>query len=369
MGKLKPFINMSPGDTIRDELEYYGWEQKDLAEIMGRTEKNISQLVTSKAAITYETACQLSKVFKQSTQFWLNLDANYRQRLQESAKIVETEAKALIYRYMPIRELRKKIEIPRNTDGLVATVKKFWNIKELDFGFLEAEAQVCFRKSEAYRNFNPYYALTWLQLAKILIANRYPKAKYNPEKLKLLARTLPDFTTKEYGATEFINKLKECGVIFLQLDHFSQTYIDGASFFDKGHPVIVYTARHNRIDNFWFTIVHELGHVLLHEDNQGQVFIDSLDHLDLSDEREREADDFAEAVLRAKKIISAFRAVKRPSSTKVKTVGHELGLHPGIVAGCLQHHGKAAWTSFHELKPEVRPSLRDFAETNYVIRE
>jgi len=361
MGKLKPFVNMSPGDTIRDELEYYAWEQKDLAEIMGRTEKNISQLITSKAAITYETACQLSKVFKQSTQFWLNLDANYRQRLQESAKVVETESKALIYRYMPIRELRKKIELPRKTDGLVAAVKKFWNIKELDFRFLESEAQVCFRKSEAYGNFNPYYALTWLQLARNSIAGRRPKAKYSPARLKTLAQSLPDFTTKENGAAEFIHELELCGVIFLHLDHFSQTYIDGASFFNKGRPVIVYTARHNRIDNFWFTIVHELGHVLLHEDNQGQVFIDSMDHLDFSDEREREADAFAETVLQTKKILSAFRAVKRPSSIKVKTVAYELGVHPGIVAGCLQHHAKASWKSFHELKPEVRQSLRGFA--------
>ncbi|MDA3832363.1 MAG: hypothetical protein PF495_03105, partial [Spirochaetales bacterium] len=165
MGTLKPFVNIGPGDTIREELEYYGWEQKDFAEIMGRSGKYISQLITNKAPVTYEAACQLSKVFKQSTQFWLNLDANYRQRLQESAKVLETEAKALIYRYMPIRELRKMVDLPRKTDDLVMAVKEFWDIEELDFGFLESEAQACFRKSEAYKNFNPYYALSWLQLA------------------------------------------------------------------------------------------------------------------------------------------------------------------------------------------------------------
>jgi HTH-type transcriptional regulator/antitoxin HigA len=89
-----------------------------------------------------------------------------------------------------------------------------------------------------------------------------------------------------------------------------------------------------------------LGHLLLHKDNQGQIFIDSMDNIDLSDEREREADDFAETVLRTKKILSAFQAVKRPSSAKVKNVADELRVHPGIVAGCLQHHGRASWTSF-----------------------
>ncbi len=359
MGTLKPFVNVGPGDTIREELEYYGWEQKDFAEIMGRTEKYISQLITNKAPVTYEAACQLSKVFKQSTQFWLNLDADYRQRLQESAKVLETEAKALIYRYMPIRELRKMVDLPRKTDDLVTAVKGFWGIEKLDFGFLESEAQACFRKSEAYKNFNPYYALSWLQLARNSLTGRRPKAKYNRKRLASLAESLADYTSESESIEEFAHELAKCGVIFLQLDHFQQTYIDGASFFDNGRPVILYTARHDRIDNFWFTMAHELGHVLLHEDNQGSIFIDSMDNLDLTDKREKEADDFAEGVLKSKTVIRAFRGVKRPSSVRVKAVAREVGLHPGIVAGCLQHHGKASWTSFHDLKPSVRLFLTD----------
>ena len=357
MSKLKPFINLGPGDTIREELAYLGWEQKDLAEIMGRTEKNISQLITNKAPVTYETACQLSKVFKQSVQFWLNLDANYRERLQESAKVAETGAKALIYRYMPIRELRKYVELPLKAAALIAAVKSFWGIDELDFGFLESQAQGCFRKSGAYSNFNPYYALSWLQLARNSLTGCRPRAPYDRDRLAALAEDLPDYTVMDNGVTAFVNELNLCGVIFLQLDHFQQTYVDGASFFDQGRPCILYTARHNRNDNFWFTVAHELGHVLLHADTQGRIFIDSLDHLDLSDKREKEADDFAEKILRTRTILNAFKTVKRPSAVRVQLVAENLGLHPAIVAGSLQHHKKAAWTSFHELKEPVRADL------------
>lgn len=356
MGQYKPFINVGPGDSIREELEHYGWEQKDLADIMGMTEKHISQLVRNKVPVTYETACQLSKAFKQSPQFWLNLDANYRQRLQESAKVMETEAKALIYRYMPISELRLMLNLPRKTDELVAAVKKFWGIAELDFGFLEKQA-ACFSKSDAYRGFNPFYALTWLQLAKNTLAGKLTVGKYNRSRLEELAQRLPEFTELDNGVCRFIQELTQCGVIFRQVDHFQKTYIDGASFFFGGRPVIVYTARHDRIDNFWFTMAHELGHVLLHEDNQGQVFIDSLDHLDLTKQREKEADNFAASLLKSAEILASFRGVQRPSSFRIQLVAQELGLHPGIIAGCLQHHKKAAWTSFHEFKPEVRPLL------------
>jgi HTH-type transcriptional regulator/antitoxin HigA len=357
MSKLKPFVNLGPGDTIREELEYAGWEQKDLAEIMGRTEKNISQLITNKAPVTYETACQLSKIFKQSVQFWLNLDANYRQRLEESAKVVDTEAKALIYRYMPVRELRRYIDLPRKTEDLIAAVKRFWGMDELNFAFLETQAQACFRKSEAYRNFNPYYALSWLQLARSSLGGHRPKASYDPDRLASLADTLSDYTIAPDGITAFIKELNRCGVVFMQIDHFQQTYVDGASFIDNGRPVIIYTARHNRNDNFWFTMAHELGHVLLHADDQGTVFIDSLDHLDLSDRREEEADAFAEKILHSQAILQAFQNVKRPSVARVERVAAELGLHPAVVAGALQHHGKASWTSFHELKEPVRTIL------------
>ena len=146
-------------------------------------------------------------------------------------------------------------------------------------------------------------------------------------------------------------------MVFRQIDHFQQTYVDGASFFEGARPVVVYTARHDRIDNFWFTMAHELAHVLLHEDNQGQVFIDSLDHLDLTNRREKEADDFASSLLKSAQILAAFRGIQRPSGPRVQAVAEQLGLHPGIVAGCLQHHKRASWTSFHELKPEIRPLL------------
>ena len=357
MGKLKPFVNVGPGDTIREELEYYGWEQKDLAEIMGRTEKNISQLITNKAPVTYETACQLSKVFKQSVQFWLNLDANYRERLQESAKVAETGAKALIYRYMPIRELRKYVEFPLKAAALIAAVKSFWGIDELDFGFPGIAGAGLFQEIGGIPNFNPYYALSWLQLARNSLTGHRPRAPYDRDRLAALAEDLPDYTAMDNGVTEFVSELNRCGVIFLQLDHFPQTYVDGASFFDQGRPVILYTARHNRNDNFWFTMAHELGHVLLHADNQGHIFIDSLDHLDLSDQREKEADDFAETILRTRAILNAFRTVKRPSAVRVQLVAEDLGVHPAVVAGALQHHKQAAWTSFHELKEPVRANL------------
>ncbi len=67
-----------PGEFIRDELAARGWEQRDLAEIMGRPERTISELVSGKRSITPETAQQLGEAFGSTPQFWLNLETAYR---------------------------------------------------------------------------------------------------------------------------------------------------------------------------------------------------------------------------------------------------------------------------------------------------
>ena len=128
--------------------------------------------------------------------------------------------------------------------------------------------------------------------------------------------------------------------------------------------MIIYTSRYDRLDHFWFTVTHEIGHILLHKENSKTFFIDDLDALDKHDSREREANEFAEGILKCEAILKSFEGSLRPSQMKVELIAADLSLHPGIVAGCLQHHKKANYTSFHELKPKVRPMI----PLGYVIK-
>ena len=79
---LKPFINIGPGEIIKDNLDALNWSQEDLAEIMGMSVKSISHII-NKQAVTIETARLLAKIFNTSPQLWLNLDNNYRLRLEK----------------------------------------------------------------------------------------------------------------------------------------------------------------------------------------------------------------------------------------------------------------------------------------------
>ena len=176
MGKYKPFIKLGPGDTIKAELEFYGWDQADLAEILDVSKKHVSELINNKVPITFDMACRLSKVFKQSPQFWLNLDAQYRLRLQEDAEDDDAAARALIFRYMPVRDMRRKGLLPKGNRELVPAVLDFWNTKTLNFDRVEKQA-ANFRKSDAHTQYNVFFALTWLQAVRNVVKEKEEAAK------------------------------------------------------------------------------------------------------------------------------------------------------------------------------------------------
>jgi len=347
MGKYKPFKNLGPGHSIRREMEANGWNQKDLADILGFSEKHVSRLLNNKEPITLNTAKLLSSALGGTPQFWVNLDTNYRLRLEATAEETATAARALIYRYMPVRDMRAKGWLPKENDKLMPAVKKFWGIKELKFDFIEAEAAACFRKSDLFLQFNQFYALTWLKKARDE-AEKITVNKYSLKKLEELAKSIPELSTLSNGMELFIDELKECGVKFLQIPHLEKTYIDGASFMDSENPVVVYTARHNRIDNFWFTVTHEIAHVLKHLQSSLTAIIDNMDDIDTSTEREQEADAFTSDILKNTEILEYFQGIRRKTKEKIIECSNCLKIAPAIIIGCLQHHKEMPYSSMRE---------------------
>ncbi len=357
--KYAPFLNIGTGKFIKEELEARNWRQKDLVDILGISLKNVNKLIINKQAITIETAKLLSKAFGQSPQYWINLDTNYRLRLQkEGVEEKDVKIRANIYKYMPVKEMIKKgwLKSLKTIDDLVNEIKKFWGIPTLDFSFID-DASMNFRKSEAFTQYNKYYAYTWFKMAQ-RCARFYKVKKYDKDALQVLADYLFRYTILEDGVETVLKKLNESGIKFFALSHLQKTYIDGASFFDNSNPVIVYTARHDRIDNFWFTLAHEIAHILLHLKKQDDRFIDNLD--DLNTEKEKAANKFAEKILKAKEILRYFEPYKRYiSMDRVLNCAQEFEISPTIVVGILQHHDFLSQRNLNRLKTTVLELIPD----------
>jgi len=356
--KKNPYMNIGPGAFIKEELETRNWRQEDLAEILGLSLKSVNLLIKNKQSITVKTAKLLGKAFGQAPQYWLNLDANYRLRLSDFEEL-ENRANlyAKIYNYMPIQEMIRKgwIEKYDNPDELRSLVCRFWKIKKLDFKFLEAVELPALRKSEAYSQFNKFYAYAWFNMAK-RCAEIFAADKYFKGELRELVSEYTNYTLLKTGPQKLIRDLNCIGVKFLVLHHLQKTYIDGAAFCDKANPVIVYTLRYNRIDNFWFTIAHEIAHILLHLKSRDDFFIDNL--CLINTKKEREANKFALKMIKAKEIIEYFRPYgKYISERRVRNCAEEIGVSEAIVVGVLQYNNMLSRRNLNRLKESVSDKI------------
>ena len=116
--------------------------------------------------------------------------------------------------------------------------------------------------------------------------------------------------------------------------HLAGTQLDGAAFLDKdGVPVIALTLRFDRVDHFWFTLLHELAHVAKHLSNPGDAFLDRLEDSDLTEVLEIDANRIARDALISRAAWRRSEVVSAPSRERILQFADEQMIHPAIVAG------------------------------------
>lgn len=141
-------------------------------------------------------------------------------------------------------------------------------------------------------------------------------------------------------AREFLEKH---GLPFVIVPHLPKTYLDGAALkLGDGTPVVALTLRYDRVDNFWFCLLHELAHVGRHMETDGDItFVDDLTLRNVSrghdDPKEIQADEWAEEALIPRKIWETSAVREHPTPMAVINLANALQIHPAIVAGKVRH--------------------------------
>ena len=168
-------------------------------------------------------------------------------------------------------------------------------------------------------------------------APKYKVAAYNRGVLIALYNQLNEYTMLENGFNHYIQKLNEAGVIFFVLPHLQKTYLDGAAFYSGSNPVIVYTARYKRIDNFWFTVAHEIGHILNHLNTPDTFFVDNFNDEERN-ELEAEANQHASCQLKHEEIYKHLKPKLNYLSVQaILDCSNKLHIHPAVIIGKLAH--------------------------------
>ncbi len=109
------------------------------------------------------------------------------------------------------------------------------------------------------------------------------------------------------------------GISFVIEKHFKRTFLDGAAMLDGDRPIVALTLRHDRIDNFWFALLHEVAHVALHLSPESPVFIDDLDRTN-SERAEKDSRLFPYGEERVQQV----RTPRAPGPAQMKTPDREL---------------------------------------------
>jgi HTH-type transcriptional regulator/antitoxin HigA len=145
------------------------------------------------------------------------------------------------------------------------------------------------------------------------------------------------------------------GIYFVIVPHLSKTYLDGAAFYLAGHPVVALTLRYDRIDSFWFTLMHELGHIVA--GHQGS-YLDDLSNL-AGNEEELEANQLAANWLIEPLSLQDFIAKHQPhfSRKAIEHFAQTQKRHPGIILGRLHNDQLVPHKNLRALLVKVSPFL------------
>lgn len=143
------------------------------------------------------------------------------------------------------------------------------------------------------------------------------------------------------------------GIHFVIEQHLQKTYLDGASFMtDSGNPVVALTLRYDRIDNFWFTLAHELSHIKLHLHDASQAFFDDTNSTpsDCASDLEKEANNLAKDLLIPQEIIDpkSLGIPNNWTAERIILTAKTIKRSPAILAGRIRWES-GDYTHFSEL--------------------
>lgn len=336
----------TPGQLIQALLKDRGWTKRVLAIVLGQDETGINRLVADKRPVTADMALLLEEVFGVPAEQFLQLQKSYD---LAKARITARpdpgrNARAHLFGGLPVAEMIKRGWLDATDVMDVASVElalaKFFGVQSPD----EIEILPHAAKKTHVATVATPVQLAWLYRVKE-IASEMLVSRYSPSAVRAAIPKLSALLSAPEEARKVPRILTECGIRFVIVESLTSAKIDGVCFWlNDESPVIGMSLRHDRIDNFWFVLRHELEHVLqLH--GRAAAMLDT----DLEGERagtgagvseeERVANEAASNFCVQSEAMKRFIARKSPYFAERDIIGfaRTLNVHPGLIAGQLQH--------------------------------
>lgn len=343
MARSKNFVATPPGATIKEQLTDRGMSQKEFAARMEVSEKHISKLINGEVQLTPDMAVRLEMVLGIPAQFWSNLEAIYREKLVKVKNENEMETDMELVKKLPYSEMAKNGWVPETKKACEKVIysRKFFEVVNLE---LIEDSRLnriaCRRTSESEKA--DLALLAWAQKAKIE-ARLIDTAPIDIGTLKKKIPTIREMTVKKPDefCPELIRSLSECGIALVFLPHIGGSFLHGATFYDGNKIVIGLTVRGKDADKFWFSLFHELAHIIYGHIAQAEG---------TTEKDELDANEYARDTLIPNEKFDLLIEKNDFSKDTIKRFAAYAGIDVGIVIGRLQREGYIQYSWYNDLK-------------------
>jgi len=324
--KTHPIELPDPIEAIKFRMEQMEMKQKDLIPFIGSRSK-VSEVLSRQRPLSIAMMRKLHE--------GLGIPAEVLLK-EPGAKISPTPA-GIEWERFPLGEILKRDWLP-DFSGTLGEAKN--QAEDLlgswasALGF-DALQPALLRQHVRAGSESDGFALAAWRIRVSLLALEQKTPKYQPGTVTTeFMRALVCLSYLDNGpllAREFLLK---SGIHFVVERHLPHTHLDGAAIrLPDGSPLVALTLRHDRLDNFWFTLCHELAHIALHLDGgEYTVFFDDLDQAEVN-RYESEADNWASEGLIPSEVWQAADMGRTPSARKVVEFATRHRINPAIPAG------------------------------------
>lgn len=332
--KLCPYVLPDPIDAIRFRMDQLSLKQKDLAHIFGSAGR-ASEVLNRKRPLSLNMMRALHGE--------LGIPAEVL--LQDPGRSLPDSSVELDWAKFPVWEMVKR--------GWLPPIPSASKAKELaeDFvrPFLEplvkhglADLRCRIGEASIDTSSASYSLLAWTARV-VAIGAANTRTNFIPGSIDAAFMShlvqLSQYDDGPLLAQEF---LSQHGLQFVVERHLPRTHLDGAVLLlSSGNPIIALTIRHDRIDHFWFTLCHELGHIALHLDGTNRIVDEKIDASeDNPDSVEGQANRFAQDAIIPPDQWAASGLEHKPTREHVISLAKRLLIHPALVAGRVRKETK-----------------------------
>jgi len=345
-----PDVVSAPGETLLDVLEERGLSQAELAERTGRPLKTINEIVKGKTALTPDTAIQLERVLNVPAAFWNQRESNYRAYIACQKEQQKLNSHGKWIKQFPISEMVKRKWITDPGKQITAQIIALLNF----FGVASPEQweegwtkkRLAFRTSRAFKaKAGP--TSVWIRRGEIE-AEKVVCSPFDRSKLQDALPKLRELTRMSDPA-KFVPKLiticAEAGVAVVLIPALPGVRISGASkWLSPTKATIQLSLRGKSDDLLWFTVFHEINHILHH--SKKELFVNINNQLTEDTPEEEEADKLtAEMLIPRAKLNEWIEQQTVLSKANIESFSEAVGISAGIVVGRLQFLKKIPFNS------------------------